>query len=333
MMKAIVLSAFGSADQLSLKEVDDLAPGPGEVVVGVSAVAANFVDQLVIEGRYQFLPALPFSPGKGPAGVILRCGEGVKDLKPGDRVLAMAEQGGYAEQTRVAANQCYVLPDSMGFPAAASMSLCFDTAWFALRERARIRPGDTVLVLGASGAVGFACLQLARAMGARHVMAGVSSEEGAVIAREGGADQIIDLADPKLRDSLREQVLEGTGGHGADIVVDMLGDEIFAAAIRAVAWSGRLVVVGFAAGAIPTLKVNYLLVKNIEVTGLQISDYRKRRPELLRQCFDEVFQFFNERRIQPPPWVEYGFGDWREALRAVASRTTKKRIVLVNRPN
>jgi NADPH2:quinone reductase len=297
----------------------------------VQAVAANFVDQLVIEGRYQFLPALPFSPGKGPAGQVLQCGEGVTHLKVGDRVLAMAEQGGYAEQTRVAANQCYVLPESMGFSAAASMSLCFDTAWFALRERGRIRSGDSVLVLGASGAVGFACLQLARAMGARNVMAGVSSEEGAAVAREGGADQIIDLSDPNLRDSLREQVLAGTGGQGADIVVDMLGDEIFTAAIRAVAWCGRLVVVGFAAGAIPTLKMNYLLVKNIEVSGLQISDYRKRRPELLRQCFDEVFQLYADRRIQPPPWVEFEFSAWREALRTVADRHIKKRVLLVNR--
>lgn len=331
-MKAIVLKEFGSVDNLAIEQVDDLDPGPDEVVVGVQAVAINFVDLLVIEGKYQFLPKLPFSPGKGPSGVVLKCGEGVTSLKVGDRVLAMAEQGGYSEQALVAANQCYRLPDSMSFLSAASMSLSYDTAWFALLERGRISAGETVLVLGASGAVGFACVQLAKAMGAKHVMAGVASVHSGEIAKQAGADQIIDLSDSNLRESLREQVYAGTDGHGADVVIDMLGDDIFAAAIRTVAWCGRLVVVGFAAGAIPTLKMNYVLLKNIEVSGLQISDYRKRKPELVRHCFEEIFSFFSEKKIHAMPWVEFGFANYREAIRAVADRRLKKRVLLVQQP-
>lgn len=331
-MKAIVLNSFGSVDNLFIMQVNDLSPEPDEVLIGVQAVAINFVDLLVIEGKYQFLPKLPFSPGKGPVGVVLKCGDAVTGLKVGDRVLAMAEQGGYSEQTLVAANQCYQLPENISYLSAASMSLSYDTAWFALRERGRIAMGETVLVLGASGAVGFACVQLAKAMGAKHVMAGVASTASGEIAKQAGADQIIDLSGSNLRESLREQVLAGTNGHGADVVVDMLGDEIFAAAVRAVAWCGRLVVVGFAAGAIPTLKMNYVLLKNIEVSGLQISDYRKRKPELVRRCFDEIFAFFSSNKIQAAPWVEFGFADYRKAIRAVADRQLKKRVLLVHQP-
>jgi len=281
----------------------------------------------VTGGGYQFLPQRPFIPGKGPAGVVSAVGREVTSLQTGDRVLAMAEQGGYAEAVAVAADQCYHLPSPMSFDEAASLSLAFDTAWFALRERARLEPGETVLVLGASGAVGHAAIQLARAMGAR-VLAGIARTEKAADVLAAGADAVIDLSRPNLRDSLREQVFAVTEGRGADIVLDPLGGEVFEAALRALAWRGRLVVIGFAAGAIPTMRVNYLLLKNIEVSGLQISDYRKRRPAQLAAAFAEIFGFYEQGKIKPAAVTAFPLERAGEALAALRDRRLAGRTVL-----
>ena len=276
-MRAIVVSEFGPPEGLRIAEMPMPVPGPGEVVVETRAAPVNYVDILVVGGTYQFLPPFPFTPGKGPAGIVAAVGPGVTTLGVGDRVLAMAEVGGYAEAVAVAADQCHRLPRRMSFAAAAAAAVVYDTSWVALRGRARLVPGETVLVLGASGGVGHAAVQLARAMGAR-VLAGISRPERETAVRASGADAVIDLSRANLRDSLREQVYAETDGRGADIIIDPLGDKVFEAAIRALAWCGRLVVIGFAAGGIPTLKTNYLLLKNIEISGLQITDYRKRRP-------------------------------------------------------
>ena len=276
-MRAIVVDEFGPPERLRVAEVPSPHPGPGEVLVEVHVAPVNYVDLLVVGGTYQFFPARPFIPGKGPAGVVTALGAGVDAPQVGDPVLAMAEEGGYAEFVALRADQCYRLPPRMSFAEAASLSLVYDTAWFALRERARLATGETVLVLGASGGVGQAAVQLARAMGAR-VLAGISRPERAAALRAAGVEAVIDLGRENLRDSLREQVWAATDGRGADVVIDPLGGEVFAAALRALAWCGRLVVIGFAAGHIPSIKTNYLLLKNIEVSGLQVSDYRKRRP-------------------------------------------------------
>ena len=254
-------------------------------------------------------------------------GPGVTGLVVGDRVLAMAEVGGYAELALAPANQCYVLPAGLSFTQAAAMSLAYDTAWFGLHERGRLAPGETVLVLGATGAVGAAAVQLAKAAGAR-VLAGVSSTAKAGLALANGADAVIDLAADGLQNSLRDQVRTATGGGGADVVLDMLGADIFDAALRAVAWRGRIVVIGFAAGRIPSVKANYLLVKNIEVSGLQISDYRKRQPALVRRCFEQVFGLFEAGKIKPPPTHCFGLADAAAAMTALLSRSSSKRIVL-----
>jgi NADPH2:quinone reductase len=303
-------------------------PGPGEVLVQVHAAPVNFVDLYVTGGTYQFLPKLPFIPGKGPAGVVAALGPGVDTLSVGDRVLAMAEQGGYAEFVTAKASQCYALPDGMAFAAAASMSLAYDTAWFALKQRGRLAPGETLLVLGASGAVGLASVQLGKAWGCR-VLAGIGRPEMAALVREAGADAVIDLSAPDLHDALRDQVRDATGGAMADVVMDPLGGDPFDAAIRALAWSGRLVVVGFAAGRIPSVKANYLLVKNIEVSGLQISDYRKRRPDLVAECFRELFALFTTGRIKPPDTMTLPLERAAEGLVAVRDRTTRGRRVIL----
>lgn len=326
-MRAIVVKAFGTYEHLAVEELPDLLPGADEIVISVRATAANFVDILMIAGTYQFKPKLPFIPGKCPAGVVHAVGANVAALKPGDRVLALAEEGGYAELCMTTETKCIRLPQSMPFADAASMSSVFDTAWFALRERARIERGEIVLVLGASGGVGLAAVQLAKAFGA-HVLGGLSNPEKADLVRDAGADHIIDLACTDLKDNLRAQVFAVTGGRGADIVLDMLGGDVFDAAIRAVAWSGRVVVIGFAAGRIPTIKANYLLVKNISASGLQVSDYRRRATAKTAACWAELFALYEAGTIRPLPTTAWPLSRCPEALAALHHRTVRGRIVL-----
>ncbi len=325
-MHAIRLAAHGGLDQLRYEVAPEPQPQPGEVVVQVRAVPVNFVDLLVIEGKYQFLPPLPFSPGKGPAGVVVASDDPA--LPIGTRVLAMAEHGGHAERVAVPSKNCFILPDEMDFVAAAAGSLVYDTAWFALRARARLEPGQSVLVLGASGGVGFAAIQLARAMGAR-VLAGVSRPEKGEHLRAVGADAIIDLSRADLKDYLRDQVRAQTGGAGADVILDPLGGDYFDAALRALAWCGRLVVIGFAAGRIPSVRANYLLLKNIEVSGLQVSDYRKRRPDLMRQCYDEIFAFWRQGKLQNSVTETYPLSQAATALARVRDRSATGRVILL----
>ncbi len=326
-MRAVVLNEYGSLDNLSLTEFADPVPGPEDIIVDVRATAVNYVDLVIISGKYQFKPDVPFVPGKGPAGIVKSVGSDVTDFAPGDRVVAMAEQGGYAGLTPIHRNNCYHLPDSMSFTDAASMALVYDTAWFSLVERGRFTEGESVLVLGASGGVGLAAVQLVRAMGG-HALAGIANPEKADLVRDAGAEAVIDLAADNLRDSLRDQVFAVTDGRGADVVIDPLGDDIFDAALRAVAWRGRMVVIGFAAGRIPSLKANYLLVKNIYVGGLQNSDYRRRRPDLTAKCFEQIFALYTEGKISALPTVTHPIDDFRQALQDVQDRKVRGRIVL-----
>jgi len=326
-VRAIIVDKFGAPERLRVGDVAEPVPKADEVLVTVHAAPVNYVDLLVIGGTYQFLPPLPFTPGKGPAGVVAALGRNVTSLQVGDRVLAMAEQGGYAEAVTVVANQCYRLPASMSFTEAASLSLVYDTAWFALRERARLEAGETVLVLGASGGVGQAAVQLARAMGAR-VLAGILRPEREASVRAAGADSVIDLSATDLRDSLRAQVYAVTEERGVDIILDPLGGTIFEAAVRALAWCGRLVVIGFAAGAIPTIRTNYLLLKNIEISGLQISDYRKRRPERVAACFAEIFSLYEQGKVKPATATAFPLVRAGEALTALREQRAAARAVL-----
>jgi NADPH2:quinone reductase len=326
-MRAVIVREFGSQGGIALGEFPVPLPAPHEVQLAIHAVSVNYVDLLVIGGKYQFLPERPFVPGKGPAGIVTAIGAAVTRLKIGDRVLAMAEQGGYAETAVAPEASCYCLPPSMGFAEAAAMALVYDTSWFALRDRARYKPGETVLVLGASGGVGMAAVQLAKAMDAT-VLAGVASPEKFDLARAAGADTVIDLARPDLRDSLRDQVYAATDGRGADIILDPLGGDVFDAALRALAWRGRLVVIGFAAGRIPTIKANYLLVKNIEVSGLQVSDYRKNTPDQMAACYSELFAFYEAGRIKPTLGGSFPLERWADALQQIQDRSARGRLVL-----
>jgi len=326
-MRAVVVREFGGIEHASLGDFPKPAPKAGEVLIEVRAVSVNFVDLVMISGSYQFKPKLPFVPGKLPVGVVAAAGDGVKNFKPGDHALLMAEQGGFAEFAAMPEGQCIRLPPSLPFEEAAAMALVYDTAYFALKDRGRIVPGETVLVLGATGGVGLAAIQLAKAFGGR-VLAAVATKDKEDIVRTAGADAIVDLSAPDLHDSLRAQVFALTDGKGVDIIVDMLGGDVFDAAVRALAWCGRLIVIGFASGRIPSLKMNYVLVKNIEISGMQISDYRKRRPSDMRACFAEIYRLHAEGKLKPLPTKAYPIERFAEALRDIKDRKVRGRIVL-----
>ena len=326
-MRAVIIDEPGDIKATRLGTMPGPSPQPDEVLVDVRATAVNYVDLLVIAGKYQFRPEYPFIPGKAPAGVVTATGDRVNQCKVGDRVLAMAEQGGYAEQVTVSADQCYRLPGSMSCADAAAMALVYDTAWVALKERARLRAGEVALILGASGGVGYAAVQLAKVMGAG-VLAGIARQERTELVLGAGAEAVIDLGTDNLREDLRRQVYEANQGRGADVILDPLGGDIFDAAIRALAWRGRMVVIGFAAGRIPTVKTNYLLLKNIEVSGLQVSDYRKRTPEMMHECFAEIFTLYEAGKIKPAPITRVPLADYQSALTQVRERTAHGRLVL-----
>ena len=326
-MKAVVVREFGGIENAKLAELPKPQPKAGEVLLEIKATAVNFVDLVMMGGTYQFKPQLPFVPGKLPAGRVAAVGEGVTTLKPGDRAIAMAEQGGFAEFVVMPESQCVRLPDALPFEEAAAMALIYDTAYFALKDRARVKPGESVLVLGATGGVGLAAIQLAKAFGAT-VLAGVASKDKEDIVRGAGADHVVDLAAPDLRESMRTQVFDKVGKQGVDIVIDMLGGDYFDAAIRALAWCGRLVVIGFASGRIPSIKANYFLVKNIEISGMQISDYRKRRPADMQACFREIYALHGAGKLKPLETKVYPLAQFAEAMKDIRDRRQRGRVVL-----
>lgn len=326
-MKAIVIQEFTAPEAVTVGNLPDPIIGKSDVLVRVCAAAVNYPDVLVVQGKYQTLPQRPFAPGKDAAGVVEAVGADVTDFRPGDRVVAQLEYGGYAELVSVKAASCFRIPDAMSFEDAAAMGLVYQTAYFALVERGGFRKGETVLVTGAAGGVGSAAIQIVKGLGGV-ALAAVSSAEHCEAARQLGADAVIDLATPDLRESLREQVRIATAGHGADVVLDTLGADVFDAALRAMAWCGRVVVIGFAAGRIPEVKVNYLLVKNIAVSGLQWSDYRDRQPEKVLAVQQEIFRLYEQGALKPKiagvlPLVRAG-----EALAKLASGQASGKYVL-----
>lgn len=327
-MRAVIVREHGPAESHRVEEVADPVPGPGQVLVDVRAIGVNFPDLLVVEGRYQFLPPRPFSPGKEAAGVILALGPGVEGLAPGDRVALQTEYGAYAERIAVSRDTVYPMPASMGFEDAAAIGLTCQTAHFALVERAGLAAGESVLVTGASGGVGLATVEVAKALGAR-VLAGVTSAEKGRLAVEHGADAVVDLSVPNLRDELRAQVARALGGGGVDIVIDTVGGEVFTAALRALAWRGRLVVAGFASDRIPEVRANYLLVKNIAVSGLQWSDYRDRRPEWVARVQHELFALYEAGRLRPHVCARYPLAGFAQALSRFRRRDVTGKMLLI----
>ncbi len=327
-MRAVIVHEHGPAESHRVEDVADPVPGPGQVVVDLHAIGVNFPDLLVVEGKYQFLPPRPFSPGKEGAGVISALGPGVEGLRVGERVALQTEYGAYVQRIAVRQETVYPMPASMSFEDAAALGLAHQTAHFALVERAGLLKGESVLVTGASGGVGLATVELAKALGAR-VLGGIGSPAKGRVVLEHGADELIDLGAANLRDDLRAQVANALGGGGVDIVVDTVGGEVFSAALRALAWRGRLVVVGFASDRIPEVRANYLLVKNIAVTGLQWSDYRERRPEWVARVQQELFALYEEGRLRPHICARYPLEQFAQALARFRRRDVQGKMVLL----
>ena len=327
-MKAVVVREFAPFDRVDIGELPDPKPGPGEVLIDVKAAEVNYPDLLVISGQYQIKPPLPFAPGKAAAGVVSGVGKGVEDFAVGDRVAAQVEYGAYAEKLVAPAMNVFEMPPEIDFATGAALGLTYQTAHFALVERARMQPGETVLVLGASGGIGTASIQLAKALGAGTVIAGMRGLTNAKLARQSGADAVVDLSGEGLRDRLRDAVRAATAGHGADIVIDPVGGEANAAALRAMAWRGRMVIVGFASGDIPAIKANYLLVKNIEVLGLQWSDYRDRTPADVACVQDEIFDLYVDGAINPHISRKFPLAKFKQALALIRDGKVQGKVVI-----
>jgi len=326
-MRAIVVREFGPPTAMSIEDWPSPEPGPGQIRVDVRAIDVNYPDLLVIGGRYQILPPRPFVPGKAAAGVVGAVGADARHCRPGDRVLVQVEHGAYAEQILAADQHAYVLPEAMSFTEAAAMGLAYQTAHFALLDRGQFKAGETVLVTGAGGAVGLAAIQLVKALGGR-ALAGTRHPGRAEAIRAAGADAIIDLGTADLREALRAQVHAATDGHGADLVLDPVGGEVFEASLRALAWRGRIVVIGFAAGRIPEVRANYLLVKNISACGLQWSDYRDRDPDWVRRVQDQLFELYQAGKLRPQMARTFPMAGFATALDLVARGEAGGKLVL-----
>lgn len=328
-MRAIVVNAYGPWRDLRPGELPEPVPGPGEVLIDVEASEVNFPDILHVEGRYQVKVPLPFAPGLGGVGRIRALGAGVTEFAPGQRIMALPEFGMHAERACVQAAHSFPVPDDVPSDIAAALGLVYQTAWFALMARAGFKPADRVLVLGASGGIGMAAIQLAKALGARQVIAATRGAEGAAVARELGADATVDSGAADLRDSLRAGVLALTGGHGADITIDPVGGPVAEAALRAMAWEGRHVVIGFAAGGIPSFKANYLLVKNIAALGLQWTDYRQHQLDRVRAAQEQIFALWRDGRLAPRISRRVPLSQFHAAFEALESGTARGKIILV----
>lgn len=294
-MSGVVLHEFGQAyDELRFEPTEPAELGPGDVAIEVAACGLNFPDLLVVQGTYQTLPELPFVPGKELAGTVTEVGSAVSRFAVGDRVMAQVEHGAFVERAVVAEQRCFPIPDDFGFDEAAAFGLVYSTAYFALLRRGRYREGETVLVTAANGSVGSAAVQLASSLGAKTI-AVVRSEAAVPAARQDGAEHVIVAADPS---GLREQVRALTDGRGADVVIESVGGEHFAACLRAIAWEGRIVTLGFAGGQIPTIKAGHLLVKNVEVTGLEMHGYQTREPAHLAEAFARILALRDDGKVQ-----------------------------------
>ena len=327
-MQALLVREHGDIENVRLEEARDPLPKAGEVLVDVRAASVNFPDLLVIGGTYQNLPPRPFSPGKDLAGVVAAVGDGVTSCKLGDRVSAQVEFGAYAQKCVVPEVNCHQMSPSMSYAEAAAMGLTYLTAYFALVERGLYRLGETVLVNGAAGGVGLATVQLAKALGAT-VIASAGSAEKTDLARAHGADHVVRTDVPDLRETFRKQVYDAIGPRGVDMIVDPVGGDVFDASLRSIAWCGRLVIVGFAAGRIPEVRAGYLLVKNIALIGLQFSDYRDREPDKVRGAQQLLRGLYEAGKIKPYIMAAYPLQQHQQALKTVRDRRALGKVVLV----
>ena len=323
-MRAMVVEEWGEPKDLKLRELPDPRPGAGEVAIDVRAIGCNFFDILIGQGKYQLRPPLPFSPGGEVAGVVREVGPGVTNVRPGDRVFATLGFGGFATVAIAPESDTVQMPASMSFEHGAGFGVVYQTSYFGLVHRAQLRPGETLLVHAAAGGVGLAAVQIGRALGAR-VLATAGSVEKLAVAREHGAELAFDYSTPDWV----EKVKEATGGKGADVIYDPVGGDVFDLSTKCIAFEGRLLVIGFVSGRIPSIQVNRILLKNFAVVGLHWGAYRKRDPQKVEQAMTELFALYEDGAIRPVVSSVHPLHEAAAALDEIGSRKSVGKVLLV----
>jgi NADPH2:quinone reductase len=323
-MKALLCKSHGPPESLVVEELPSPTPGPGQAVVTVHAAGVNFPDVLIIQGKYQFRPALPFSPGAELAGVVKQVGEGVTGLAPGQPVLALLTYGAFAQEVVLDAAHLVPMPAGVDFPVAAAFGLTYATSYHALKDRAQLAPGETLLVLGAAGGVGLAAVELGKQLGAR-VIAAASTQAKLDLCRRHGADEVINYEEQDLRAALRGL----TQGEGVDVVYDPVGGKFAEPAVRSLAWKGRYLVVGFAAGEIPKIPLNLLLLKGASLVGVFWGDFARREPAANAANLRLLGQWLTEGRVRPLISATYPLDQAGRALRAMMERQVVGKVVIL----
>jgi NADPH:quinone reductase len=322
-MKAILCTHFGPPEELELKDIPPPEPGPGEAVVRIKAAALNFFDLLIIAGKYQHKPPFPFSPASEFAGVVEAVGQGVSDVKPGDRVMGSTGWGAAREAIAVRAQQLVKMPDALDFDRAAGLTVTYATTLYGLRERGALKSGETLVVLGASGGVGLAAVELGKLMGAR-VIACASSDEKLAFAREHGADETVNYA----KDDLRAALKKLGGERGVDVVYDPVGGPYAEPAVRALGWEGRYLVVGFAAGDIPKLPLNLVLLKSCDIRGVLWGAWANRDTKGQHALMTEIVRWCADGKLSAHVHKAYPLAEIVTALKDIAERKAMGKIVL-----
>jgi len=323
-VKAVLCTAFGPPESLAIEDLPSPTPGPGEAVVTVHAASVNFPDVLIIQNKYQLKPPLPFSPGSELSGTVKSVGAGVTTVAPGDRVFAITGYGAFAEEVKLEAARLLPIPHGMDFATAAAFGLTYATSDHALFDRGALKSGETLLVLGAAGGVGIAAIEIGKAIGAR-VIACASSADKLAVCRAHGADDTIDYA----AEDLRERIKALTANRGPDVVYDPVGGPYTEPALRSIAWRGRLLVVGFAAGEIPKIPLNLTLLKGCSIVGVFWGDFSRREPQHFSESIQRLGRWYAEGRLAPHIFATLPLERAGEALTLMANREVKGKIVLL----
>lgn len=322
-MKAIICHELTGPAALKLEEVPAPRPGPGQVCIRVRACGVNFADSLMTRGQYQKQPQPPFSPGFEVSGEVLELGAGVERIAVGDRVIAMAPHGGYAELMVANVNRCAPMPAAMPWTHGAAFPVVFGTSHVALWHRARLRIGETLVVHGASGGVGLTAVAIGKQLGAT-VIATASSPEKLEVVREHGADHLIDTS----CEDVRARIKALTGGRGADVIYDPVGGDLFTASLRSIAFEGRILVIGFAGGTVPQIPANHLLVKNVDVIGLNWPAYAELNPQVMTESLQTLIHWYLDGAIKPHVSATYPLEQAVEALNQVVTRQSTGKVVI-----
>ncbi|GIZ52595.1 NADPH:quinone oxidoreductase family protein [Noviherbaspirillum aridicola] len=322
-MKAVLCKSWGLPDTLVVEELPDVAPGPGQVAIDVHAAGVNFPDVLIIQNKYQFKPELPFTPGSELSGVVRAVGEGVTHLKAGDKVLAFVSQGAFQQQVAVPAKAVMPMPPGLDFDTAAAVTLTYGTSHHAVVDRAQLKAGETMLVLGAAGGVGLAAIEIGKALGAR-VIAAASTDEKLAICKEHGADAIINYS----TEDLREAIKAATDGKGPDVIYDPVGGIYAEPAFRSIGWRGRYLVIGFANGEIPKLPLNLPLLKGASIVGVFWGEFARREPKANAAAMQELMRWMAEGKVRPHISGRYALAETPQALNDMAARKVTGKIVI-----